>query len=435
LLVVGLIHCQASQLQVIKAMNLARTSPKILATWIDTKYISQGKTGIAGDENCYKEAFDFYNNQKALSPYAEDAGADLAAYLHAKDQVSAGSLNNDLADGTKAIDNLKRFGKFTGAWFFTQMGAQFDRSTPIPGNDVVMLFATSCGDKSRKWRAVMASDDYTQVGVGVYNKERKTLYTAIFTKGFVRSPITNDQLNAAVVEGDAMYSGSGESQPTASFRPFGTDVRPQTPQIHTQERIEATDDTTGELGTLKDDGSVKCPTQINHQVFGIKDIKPWVKTSQVCKRGSGDFTTADFLDRKAPFAQKGKCYQRFRYCGATGAVYVYDRQYKTLADANRPLSDVSNELLDGKGDATTVCPNWISSALRIRVVTNWYLKSTEKCTRGANGYLATGLRRDAPFAKKGRCYHRQLFCDEKNQVWAKDSEYYTYSTWAALKRK
>jgi len=437
LLCVGMIHCQASQLQVIKALNLARTNPKILAGWIDSQYISQGKNGIANDEDCYKEAFNYYNNLPPVSPLSEDAGADLAAYTHALDQVTSGTFSQTASDAkTTPTDTLNRFGKFAGSWSFTQMAALFERSTAVPANDVIMLFATSCGDKTRKYRSLLFSTTYTQIGVGVYNRERKTMFTVIFLKGFTRAPISNEQLNAALIEGDGMYTGSGASFPTAVFRPIGTDARPITlPQIHTQQKIEATDDTTGELGNLTDDGSIKCPTQINHNVYSIRDLKPWTKTSQKCTRGQGDFTTPDFLDRKKPFAQKGKCYHRFRYCGSTGAVYVYDRQYKTLDDANKPLSDVKNELLDGKSDATVVCPRWVSPSLRIRLVTNWYLITTEKCTRGSNGYATNGIRRDDPFAKRGRCYHRQLFCDERGQVWAKDSEYLTYSTWAALKRK
>jgi len=365
---------------------------------------------------------------------SEDAGLDLAAFIHAKDQVEADKFSHNLNDNTTPSVRLRRFGSFAGTWGYTQLVALFERSTAVPANDVVLLFASDCGVKNRKHRQALFSNDYAIAGAGVYKKERKTMFTLVFAKGFVRAPIENSQLDLANIQGDGKYTGSGKSFDTATFRVQGQYTHAGA-QIHSAATIETLDDTTGALGDLKHDNSVICPTQINHEVLEVKTIKAWTKTSQKCTRNAGDFSTADNLDRIRPFAQKGKCYHRFRFCSPKGSVWVYDREYKTAAAASTPLTDVKNELLDAQGDVTVVCPTWINPKLRKRIVSNWHVLVNKTCARDGKSYNTEGLKRDAPFAKKGFCYHRQYFCDTQGRTWAKDSEYFTYAEWASLKRK
>lgn len=343
LLVVGSIHAQASQLEVLKALNLARTNPKVVANWLRAKYIAKGTKGINGDENCYQEAYDYLLNLAPSTLISEDAGIDLAAYAHAKDQVEAGSFNHQTSDNTTPAARLQKFGTVSGTWAMTQMVALFSRSTAVPANDVIMLFASDCGVKSRKHRSALFDKAYLSAGVGVYNKEKKTMITLVFARGFTRAPITNEQLAAANIEGDGMYSGAGASFDTATFKKAGQTVIPG-PQIHTAAKIQNPDDTNGDLGNLQDDKSVVCPDQINHEVLELRTIRSWTRTSQTCKRGEGAFTTSDHLDRTKPFAQKGRCFHRFRFCTASGAVFVFDREYKTKDAALSPVKDVINEV-------------------------------------------------------------------------------------------
>jgi len=432
-LALGMISAQASQLQILQSLNLVRADPKIAASWIKLRYLDNGKRGIANDDTCYQDAYDYLMKASPVQLISEDAGIDLAAFVHAKDQVEASSFTHNLNDGTTPSVRLRRFGTFSGAWGYTQLVALFERSTAVPANDVIMLFASDCGVKSRKHRQAIFSNDYSVAGAGMYKKERKNVFTLVLTKGFVRAPIQNAQLDQAGLEGNGKFTGVGKSWETATFRVQGEFTHPGD-QIHSAAAIEALDDSTGALGDLKDDSSVKCPTQINNEALEIKTVKPWTKTSQKCTRNSGDFTTADNLDRLRPFAQKGKCYQRFRFCSPSGAVWTYDREYKTAAAASTPLTDVKNELLDALGDVTVVCPTWVSPKLRIRTVSNWHVLNGKTCARGT-GFNAEGVKRDAPFAKKGKCFHRQQFCDAQGRIWAKDSEYHTYAEWASLKRK
>jgi len=435
LLAIGAISAQASQLEVLQALNLVRADPTIAATWIKNKYISNNRLGITGDENCYQEAVNFLMTAPKVQLISEDAGLDIAAYNHAQDQVTNNIFRHTMSDNTDPSARVQKFGRFTGAWSLSQFVAQFQRSTAVPANDVITLFLTDCGVPSRKHRASLLSNTYSFAGVGVYNKERTTIFTLLMANGFVRAPITNAQLDAAMIQGNGMYSGTGSSFATATFKKFGDFVHPGS-QIHTQVFIENIDDSTGPLGNLMDDKSVACPTQINSDVLESTTVRAWTKTSQTCSQGKGAFTTPDNLDRARPFAQKGKCYQRLSYCGASGAVYVYDRQYKTQQDLAQPPADIINELGDAQTDATVACPTWISAKLRIRVVNNWYMPSNQTCTRGSNGYdNTTGLLRKDPFAKRGRCYYRAIFCNTEGKAWYKDSEYMTYSAWAALKTK
>jgi len=307
----------------------------------------------------------------------------------------------------------------------------------VPANDVVMLLASDCGVPSRKHRSMIFSNTFACAGVGVYNKERTTVFTLVFAQGFIRAPITNAQLDTALIEGNGSFVGQGASFSTATFKKYGDFTHPA-PEIHTLQNIEQYDDSTGELGNLTNDGSVVCPTKINSDVLEVRTVKGWTKTSQKCTQGQGDFTTTDNLDRKAPFAQNGKCYHRFRFCAPSGTVYTYDREYKTQAAVNTPpSSDIKNELGDAVDDSSVTCPTWVNSSLRVRVVNNWYLfSSTTKCTQGQDGFDATsGVKRVAPFAKSGRCYQRALYCSPQGYIWAKDSEYLTYSQWAATKTK
>jgi hypothetical protein len=419
-------------LEILQSLNLARSDPKIVAAWLKLRYLDKGTKGTSTDPTCYEEAFNFLSTAAPAGLITEDAGVDLAALAHAKDQTANKLHRHDSFDNTTPSVNLKRFGAFSGQWSFTQLVGHFERSTVVPANDIIMLFASDCDVPSRKHRAALFTNTYSVAGAATANTERVTTATLILVKGFKRFPITNQQLVDANIDGNGMYAGPGKSWETAVFRPPGS--FPVTgDQIHSAAAIEKFDDTTGPLGSLNDDGSVKCPTIINHNALEIRTVKAWTKTSQKCTRGQGDFTTPDFLDRKKPFAQAGKCYHRFRYCGQSGTVYTFDREYKTQDNFQKPLTNVQNVLGDALDDATIQCPAWISSKLIIRLVTNWHILASKSCARGT-GFDATGIKRDAPFSKLGKCYHRQLFCDETGKVWAKDNEYYTYSQWAALKR-
>ena len=429
---IGLLKAQATNLEILQSLNLVRSDPKIAANWIKVKYLDKGVTGIPTDPTCYQEAYTFLSTSPAAPGVSEDAGIDLAALAHAKDQVAFKLFRHNTNDNTTPAANLKRFGTLSGAWSVNQLVGQFERTTVVPANDIIMLFASDCGIASRKHRTALFSTTHLVAGAATANTERITVATLIFAVGFKRLPITNEQLAAANIQGNGMYSGPGQSHETAVFRPNGS--FPQSgAQIHTEAVIEKYDDSTGLLGSLADDGSVVCPTIINHNVLEIRTVRAWTKSSAKCQRGQGDFTTADNLDRKRPFAQGGKCYHRFRFCGETGAVYTYDREYKTQDNFQKPLTDVVNVLGDALSDSTVECPAWINSKLIIRVVTNWHILPAKTCARGTD-FDTAGLKRDAPIAKAGKCYHRQLFCDEKGKVWAKDHEYYTYSQWAALKR-
>lgn len=434
-LAISAISAQASQLELLQVINLARSDPKVVAGWIKLKYLDQNKHGVSGDENCYKEAYDWLMAAPTVNGIVEDAGLDVAAYSHAKNQVENQLFRHNMSDETSPTANVRKYGRFEGQWKITQLVAQFQRSTAVPANDIVMLFASDCGISSRKHRTTLFSNDFKAVGAGIHNKERKTIATVIFGTGFIRNPLTNQQLTEAMIEGNGKYSGAGKSHETATFKTYGQFTHDGA-QVHTKDSIESFDDSNGPLGTLKDDGSVKCPTKINSEVLELSTVRGWTKTSQHCERGKDAFTTADHLDRVIPFAQNGKCYHRFRFCAASGAVYTYDRQYKTEQQLSIPVHDIKNELGDGHSDQSVKCPEWINNNLRTRVVNNWYIfDDKNKCTRGTDYNTSTGLKRVVPFAKLGRCYQRLLYCHTDGIVWAKDSEYKTYAQWASLLTK
>lgn len=84
------------------------------------------------------------------------------------------------------------------------------------------------------------------------------------------------------------------------------------------------------IGDAKDDLSVKCPGFINPSLRK-KVVSEWYPNGEKCQRGEAGFEVNGFF-RINPFAKKGKCYQRLRFCSEDGLVYLKDSEYVTYAE-------------------------------------------------------------------------------------------------------
>lgn len=242
-----------------------------------------------------------------------------------------------------------------------------------------------------------------------------------------RRAVNNSVLYEAWIEGDGLYSGEGENISEAQWRTNDYFKKPLE-QIHTKQVAENIDDSTGVLGNLKDDGSVKCPTFVNSKLLSIKVISDWHKTSTKCDREDLPWSaSAKFIKRDLPFAQNKACYHRLSFCHE-GSVHVIDRQYKTFFSWVKENNPAVKSVLGDEKDTTIKCPHFINPKLRKRVVQNWY-PNGKRCESGVDGYDSEGFKRIAPYAIKGKCYQRLVKCHEGLEFF-KDSEYKSYEEWS-----
>lgn len=84
------------------------------------------------------------------------------------------------------------------------------------------------------------------------------------------------------------------------------------------------------IGDAKDDLSIKCPKFINPSLRK-KVISDWYPDGEKCQRNLNGFEDNGFF-RINPFAKKGKCYQRLKFCTEDGLVYLKDSEYVTYAE-------------------------------------------------------------------------------------------------------
>lgn len=438
LVLLGVSYTQTTQLEILQSWAYARSHPAEISKRITEKYISKGIKGVAGEEECYVETVKFLNglSGKTFKVLTEDAAIDLAAYSHSQDLLSSGAKapSHTGSDKSDTESRMRKFGSFIGKYFFFELVSYKRQSEPVGADDIIDSFVSDCTLKDKKNRMLIFSNDVTGFGAGVASAGGRIFVTLMGAKGFIRKSVTNAQLEQARVEGNANYKGTGVQHPNARWRDQkefakGTEqvVKPFTPK--------KLDDSTGPLGDLKDDGSVKCPDFVNSGALEKAVIKQWTVTSKTCVRGKGEFTRTDNLARYAPFAKNNRCYHRLSYCSTKGKVWVFDREYKTLAEVNVKAALIPKKSILGelKDDKTTDCPQWVNGNLRKRIVQDWHKASNDKCKRGTNGFDAKGFKAHRAVSRDKRCYQRNEFCCTGGFVWVKDSEYLTFAEYEARK--
>lgn len=434
-IVLGIASAQVTQLELLQAWNYARTNPNEIKKRITKNFINKGIKGVYNDEACYTSAVKFLESQKSVASLTEEAGIDLSAYAHSKDLLTkVKKLTHDGSDKSSPESRLKKFGRFFGKYNLFEMVTFRRQKKLVSANDIIDSLITDCKLKSRNNRKFIFSTEVTHFGAGVALKKGKLFVTLMGTKGYTSKAISNKQLENSKVYGNANYKGKGVSRPVTRWKDKKEVKKGKKKVINTITPSKKIDDSTGPLGDLKDDKSVKCPTYVNSKELEKKVIKKWTITSKKCVRGKGDFTRTDNLARYAPFAKKKHCYHRLAYCSTQGRVWVFDRQYKTLDEvdvraAQKPEKSTLGEL---KHDKSVDCPQWVNGNLRKRIVQDWY-KNGKKCSRGESGFSKKGFRANRAVAKDRKCYQRNEFCCKNGHVWVKDSEYLTFAEYEARK--
>lgn len=105
---------------------------------------------------------------------------------------------------------------------------------------------------------------------------------------------------------------------------------------------------------------------------------------------------------------------------------AFNHKGKEIYPGLNPANVATNDAFPStKDDGSVRCPSWVNpnNAKKGGYFRDWAL-TTEKCVRGQGQFTTTNnLSRIAPFAHKGKCFHRLAYCSDQGTVWVKDREY------------
>jgi hypothetical protein len=436
-LLISIASARVTNLETIKAWNFFRQNPTVVASMIEKTYVLAGVDGVHKDALCYKNAITALKNQAPAAPLTESVGVTLSATQFSRFiiQSNKGQLTHT-GDATNVTlkDRLLKFGKFISNYNIQELATSFNQDSLVSANEILLQFVTDCNNESKSnFKAVYADvKDYTHAGIGISVVGSQTVAVLILSKSFSSNPVSNAVLTAAGIEGNADYSGKGESMPSTSaktndaFAHTGKEIYPGLNPAN----VAAND----AFPNTNDDGSVRCPSWVhpaNAKAGGY--MRDWALTQAKCVRGTEDFKKTNNLRRIAPFAHKGKCYHRLSYCSDQGLVWVKDREYNTLEaiDAGAAQAPKTPILSTFVNDKSTDCPPFVNGPLlRKRFVQDWYLNG-KSCAIGTEGFNKNGFKNNKAIAMDKKCYHRSEFCDNKGRVWFRDSEYKTLAEFRA----
>ena len=433
---ISLVHCQATQLEVLEAINFARTNPEAVAGSLVNRITRLGKKGIEKDENCWQEAADFLRTQAQakdkIAPISEEIGLDMAAYVQSKDMLeNIKDLNHIGSDKSTVEDRMRRFGRFTGSFLFFEIMSTFVQTQPVSADKIVQLFITDCGNKGREHRKLIFNPDVTQMGASVQYSNKRTYITILAAKNFRSNAVSNKQMSEAWIDGEGKFTGEGRAHPEAKWR-YASEFVKNGAEIYDQNVIDGIDMTQNELGDAKDDGSQRCPTFINPEKLAIRVVKAWRQVQGKCNRNDDEWQhKGRFIKRVLPFAKGGKCFHRLFFCDTKGAIFAHDWEYKTWdAAASEDKATQNIVKIVAKDDLSVKCPEFINSKLEKKLINDWYMNG-EKCVRGKNEFANNGFQRINPYATDKKCFHQLRLCSEDGQVWLKDTEYVTFAEFMA----
>jgi len=178
LFAISVINAQATQKEVLEAINFARTNPLGVAGSLTNRIRRTGKKGVAGDENCWQEAADYLRVQGAVKPISEEIGLDMAAYTQSKDMFeNIRALKHAGSDKSSVEDRMTRYGKFTGNYLFFELLSFFKQTKAVSADKIVHLFITDCGNKDRSHRKLIFNENVTQMGASIFYSNKQTWIT------------------------------------------------------------------------------------------------------------------------------------------------------------------------------------------------------------------------------------------------------------------
>ena len=219
LFAISFVHAQATQLEVLEAINFARTNPEAVAGSLVNRITRLGQKGIQGDENCWQEAADALRTQAKVPAISEEVGLDMAAFTQSKDMLeNIKNLEHIGSDKSTVQDRMKRFGTFSGTYLFYEIMSTFVQTQPVSADKIVQLFITDCGNKGREHRKLIFNPSVTQMGASVQYSNKRTYVTILAAKNFKSKAVSNKQLSDAWIDGDAKYTGNGRAHPEAKWR-------------------------------------------------------------------------------------------------------------------------------------------------------------------------------------------------------------------------
>lgn len=442
-LLIGIASARVTNLEVMKAWNFFRNHPGHAAAILTEKYINKGLNGVYGDKECYKNAVAALKSIQPVKPLTESVGFDLAATYQARYLLKKNLSHTGPSEARTLKMRIMKFGNPTSDWIATEMGASFNQETLVSANDIILHLIADCNNSNNSNRATIFNQtpNIVNAGVGIAVVGDQTIAILLAGKGISSKPVTNAVLTSMGIEGNADYSGKGQSMPSTSTKTNDAFAHPGKELYPSLTNLNVVDWSKDFLGKNPvDDKSVKCPTWVN-PVNAKKDgyFKDWRATDIPCTRGEAPFTNTNNLQRTAPFAKKGKCYHRLSFCAVkdvrqrTYRVWIKDREYVTLeaVDAGAAHKPQHAVLKVFKNDKSVDCPVFVNGPiLRKRIIQDWYLNG-QSCTVGAGNFDKNGFYSPKAISMDHKCYHRVQFCDKKGRTWVKDSEYKTLAEYNA----
>jgi len=169
------------------------------------------------------------------------------------------------------------------------------------------MWVADCHQPNRPNRAALFNAELRQAGCGVESLNRDTFTTCVLTANFFFRTLNKDALTAARVPLGPYTAEVASASQYNSVISHKADEYTHSADLAGRSPEEVFT-SNGVLGDLKSDNSVKCPDYVNPSLR-TNVVRDWkLVSASGCKRGEGNFKSADNIFGNAPFAKNGKCY-------------------------------------------------------------------------------------------------------------------------------
>ena len=179
----------------------------------------------------------------------------------------------------------------------------------------------------------------------------------------------------------------------------------------------------GILGDLKAENKLKCPDFINKANKKEKGYeRSWTLVGSCNRQRDG------IVNGLPAFDKGGKCYQRNTWCSPKDGLWAYDREYQTYDEVYhiKPVPTPIAQNSELKDDESVKCPKYVNTKL-VKVQykdeerpTGWYRAASQCDYKG-------DFKTPRPFALKGACYNRLIYCTKEGVLYYKDRQFKTFA--------
>lgn len=174
----------ALEKELLEETNLARTNPKIYATFIEQKFLENPRFFPVEGREVLNEAISFLNSIKPRQPLKLAGCLCLAAQDHIKDIGQKGIAQHEGTDGSTPKTRAERY---TFSLIDAGENIAYGQSTP---RNAVIGWIVNDGVPNRGHRKNIFRADYQYIGIAVGSHTR---YKTMYIQEFSLQTITNAQ--------------------------------------------------------------------------------------------------------------------------------------------------------------------------------------------------------------------------------------------------